>query len=215
MFLALKNEVVERFDAIEEFLSTIHGLKLPQVMVVAKGLAFVQVYAVYEDTVRKTVSEAINLINAHNHEIRELSPSLMTLFLDPEIRSLRESGPNIEWRSRFRLFERAFTRQRTDLSSDTALPTDGTHFRFEQLVLIFDVFGIKRLPVRRVRHKQRIREVVANRNAIAHGGETPEAVGRRYTRDDIRKVIQQMRSVCMLWVQVFDNYCTNPSRHLR
>ena len=215
MFIALKGEVEERFEAIEEFLKAINGLKRPQAMVVAKGLAFVQVYAVYEDTVRKTVSEAIDRINTHNHEIRELSSSLMTLFLDPEIRSLRDSGPNIEWRSRIKLFKRAFSRQKADLSSDTALPTDGTHFRFEQLALIFEVFGIKRLPVRRLRHKQRIREVVDNRNAIAHGGETPEAVGRRYTRDDIRKVIKQMRSVCLLWVQVFDDYCANPTRHLR
>ncbi len=214
MSLALKGEVKERFDAIEEFLNATNGLQQRQV-VVAKGLAFVQIYAIYEDTVRKTVSEAIDSIKAHNHEIRELSPSLMALFLDPELRSVRDSGRKNEWDSRLKLFERVFSRQKADLSSDTALPTDGTHYRYDQLVLIFQVFGIKRLPVPRRRHIQRIREVVDHRNAIAHGSETPEDIGRRYTRTEIRKAIEQIRSICMLWVRVFDEYCAEPTRHRR
>ena len=214
MFLVLKSEVDTRFNDIEEYFDSTKILHENQIAV-AKGLVFVQVYAVYEFTVNKTVSEAIDAIKVHNHEIGDLLPSLLTLFLDPEIRSLRDTQRRNEWQSRLNLFERAFSSKILDLASDTNPPNDGSHYRYSQLVLIFDVFGIKRMPVPRRRHIQRIEEVVSHRNAIAHGRDTPQDVGRRYTRAEIRKTVRQMRSICMLWIRVIESYCADPARHGR
>ena len=214
MFPALRHEVQARFKDIEQFLGSTKALQERHVAV-AKGLMFVQIYAVYEYTVNRTVSEAIELIKTHNHEMKDILPSLLTLFLDPELKSLRDSQRKNEWKSRINLFERAFSRQIVDLSSDTSPPNDGSHYRYSHLVLIFEVFGIKRMPVPRRRHERRIAEVVDHRNAIAHGREIPQDIGRRYTQLEIRKAIQQMRGVCMLWIRVFEAYCAEPERHRR
>lgn len=214
MFLTLKSEVEARFDEIQQFLGSTRALQENHVAI-AKGLAFVQIYAVYEFTVNKTVSEAIESIKSHNHELRDILSSLLTLLLDPEIKSLRDTQRKSEWHGRLKLFERIFSTDKVDLSSDTHPPNEGSHYRYSHLELIFEVFGINRMPVPRHRHVQRIAEVVDHRNAIAHGREAPQDVGRRHTRGEICKTISQMRSVCMLWIRVFESYCADPDRHRR
>lgn len=214
MFPVLKTEIEARFESIESFLGATKDLDADH-KAVAKGLIFVQIYAAYEFTVNRAVSTAIDLIKAHNHKIRDISPSLMTLILDPEFNAPRDGGRRNEWANRLRLFQRSDSTERVNISSDTRPPTDGSHYRYPQLQMIFNVFGIKRRPVRRGRHIQRIMEVVNHRNSIAHGDESPEDIGRKYTLSELRTVIRQMKSVCMLIVSVLDAYCANPTRHCR
>ena len=214
MFPALKIEVQSRFESIELFFGATKNLKGDHAAT-AKGLMFIQVYAVYEYTVNSSVRAAIDSIKAHNHKMKDISPSLMSLFLDPELSSLKDGGRKSIWVNRLKLFERVFAKDTLALSSDTKPPSDGSHYRYSQLVMIFDVFGIKRLPVRRRRHIQRIAEVVGHRNSIAHGQETADDIGHRYTRSEVQHAIRQMRSVCMLLVLVFDSYCADGSRHCR
>ena len=211
MFSALKAEVEARFHVIELFLRETKHLKDDHAAT-TKGLMFVQVYAVYEFTVKSVVRQTIESITVHNHKMKDISPSMMALFLDPEWASLRDGGRKNEWKNRLKIFERAFSNDRVELRSETGPPTDGSHYRYTQLLVIFKVFGIKRRPVRRLRHIQRITEVVDHRNAIAHGQEKAEDIGRRFTRSDILRVIRQMKSVCLLLINVLDDFCADSSR---
>ena len=215
MIPVLRSEVSARFENIRRFFEANNRRNTGQLATTAKGLVFVQIYAVYEYTINQTVSQAIESIKRHRHKIADLSPQLLALVLDPELRSLRDVQRRYEWDRRLQLFESAFSGRLVDLSGDTQLPTDRSHYRASQLELIFRVFGISRMPVRRRRHKHRIAEVVGHRNAIAHGRETPEDIGRRYTSSEVRKAIQQIESVCFLWISVFDEYSRSPERHRR
>lgn len=214
MFRELKMEVEDRFVAARQFFDATGKLE-GRHATAAKGLIFVQVYAVYEFTVTRAISASINTIKGHNHKMKDLTPSLLALFLDPELRSLGDVARKLEWDRRLRLFEKALSAEPLSLSSETNPPDDRSHYRYSQLELIFRVFGIARMPVRRRRHGQRIDEVVGHRNSIAHGDETPEDVGRRYTRSEIRKAIRQMRSVCTTLIDVLAGYAADPSRHRR
>ena len=214
MFLTLRTEIEGRFDDLESFFKETSNLK-GQHQAAMKGLMFVQTYAVYEYTVKSVVKEAIESIKTHKHRFVDLSPSMMALFLDPEWDSFRDSGRKKEWENRLKIIERAFSNDRVDLSSDTGLPNDGSHYRYTHLQMIFRVFGIRRLAVRRKRHIQRISEVVGHRNVIAHGEEKAEDIGRRYTRSEILKMMRQMKSVCLLQISVYDGYCADTAQHLR
>ena len=214
MFPALKTEIETRFVSIEQFWKATRKLEEHQA-VVAKGLLFVQTYAVYEYTVNNAVIGAVEAIKNHKHMMKDLLPSLMAIYLDPELKSLRDGSRSKEWLNRVKMFERAFSSKRPDLSSNIKPPTDGTHYKYSHLRFIFSVFGIRRMPVRRRRHRNRIDEVVAHRNAIAHGREPPENIGRRYTRSEISSAIRQMRSVCMSLVNILDDHCSIPSRSRR
>lgn len=214
MFLTLKTEIEGRFRDLESLFKGTIDLK-GQHQAALKGLMFVQIYAVYEYTVKSVVNEVIESMKSHRHMLVDLSPSMMALFLDPEWNSFRDSGKKKEWENRLRIFERAFSKDRVNLSSDTSLPNDGSHYRYTHLQMIFRVFGIRRSVVRRKEHIQRISEVVGHRNAIAHGEEKAEDVGRRYTRSEIVKMIRQMKSVCLLQISVFDEFCADKGRYLR
>lgn len=214
MFPALKSEIDARFGAITSFFNATKTLPLDE-QTTAKGLVFVQTYAAYEYTVKTVVQLAIDAIKTHNHKLRDLSPSLLALFLDPELNALRDVGGKDVWDRRLKLFERAFSKAPLDLSAGTRAPHDGSHFRYTQLQMIFNVFGIDRLPVRRRRHIPRIDEVVNHRNQIAHGDETAVEIGRRYSRSEIGDIMREMKSVCDLQVAVFDAYCSNKARHRR
>ena len=214
MFPTLKTEVEARFDSIELFFRETKHLN-SDCSATTKGLMFVQVYAVYEFTVKNVVRITIDSIKSHKHKIKDISPPMMALFLDPEWDSLRDGGRKNNWANRLKIFERAFSNDPVDLSSETRPPNDGSHYRYTQLEMIFKVFGIKRRPVQRLQHKQRIAEVVAHRNSIAHGQEKAEDIGRRYTRLEILRTMRQMKSVCLCLINVFDGFCADSSRYRR
>ena len=214
MFQALQSEVEARFDAIDEFFGDSRSLRSDHIATI-KGLVFVQIYAVYEYTVNSVVSAAIDAVVNNNLKLNQLSPSLMALFLDAELSSLRDGQKKNEWANRLKLLRRAHSKEVALLPTDTAPPSDGSHYRYSQLELIFEVFGIKRMAVRRQKHKQRIAEVVGHRNAIAHGRESAEDIGRRYTHSEIRTAVRQMKSVCLLLINVLNVFCANPNNYLK
>ena len=212
MFRPLRSEVESRFASIESYFSATKTFK-GDPAATAKGLMFVQVYAAYEYTVKEVVRTTIESINRHRHRMRDISPPLLALYLDPELSSLRDCGRRHVWSARRAIFERAFSADFVALPIDTGPPTDGSHYRASHLVMILSVFNIRRRPARKMQHLTRINEVVSHRNGIAHGTDTAENVGRRYTRAEILHMERQMKSVCTHLVSIFDGFCANPSRH--
>lgn len=213
MWIPLKTEVLERFAAAESFFKATRSLGGTTEQT-AKGLMFVQIYAVYEYTARAVVRSAIVAIAAHRHKPQDLLPSLMALFLDSGLSGLRDCPKRDVWERRIALFESLFSDSPVELSN-TVFPSDGTHFRHKQLQTIFKVLGIQRTPAQRKRHLYRVDEVVNQRNAIAHGDESPANVGRTYTRAEISNITRQIKSVCLLLISAVEKQCTDTKRHLK
>jgi hypothetical protein len=61
----------------------------------------------------------------------------------------------------------------------------------------------------------RIDEVVDHRNAVTHGRETPDKIGRMYSRAEVVHRIAQMKSVCLLLISATEAHCANTARHRR
>lgn len=213
MFAPLTAEVINRFAAVEACLKASKGQSM-DVEQTAKGLCFVQVYAAYEFTVRAVVRTAVDAITAHNHRTQDLIPSLMALFLDAELSGLKDCPAARTWEYRIKLFETLFSNRKAAVHN-TVFPNDGSHFRDQQLQTIFNVLGIKRTPAQRKRHLFRINEVVGHRNNIAHGQDTAESVGQRYSRPEVLHIIRQIKSVCILLVSAVSLQCSQKRRHRR
>ncbi len=213
MWNPLRTEIADRFAAVESFFKETRDFKgVPGQT--ARGLAFVQVYAAYEYTVRTVMRTAVDAIKLHKPRTQDLLPSLMAVFLDSELKALKDCSPARIWKKRIELFKSLFSAAPAN-ADNTVFPHDGSHFRHEQLQMIFDVLGIKRTPAQRRRHLFRIDEVVDYRNEIAHGRVTPDKVGQRYTREEIWRIIKQVKSVCLLLVSATEKHCSQPSRHRR
>jgi hypothetical protein len=213
MFQALQLEVMERFTAVEQYFRKSRRFEGDPSQT-ARGLVFVQIYAIHEYTMVNVTRIATNSIAAHAHTYAELRPSLLALFLDPELCSLRDCGPSKIWDRRIDLLQRATSNQPV-LSAAPPLPMDGSHFRHTHVELILRVLGVTRKPTRRLRHLHRIDEVVEKRNLIAHGEETAAAVGRGYSREDIWNTIRQMKSNCLRMIFIVSEHCNDPVKHCR
>lgn len=213
MFGPLKAESSARFTSVESFFKASRGMPTSEEKT-ARGVAFVLMYAAYEYTVSTAVQNAIDTLSSHRHRVKNLTPPLMALFLDRELQILKSCSHKSVWAKRLDLFEKAFSNEIASLPN-TVLPTDGEHYRSSHLKIIFSVLGIKTLPVRRKNHLVKIDEIVEHRNAIAHGRETPDQVGRRYTREDVLNTIRQMKRLCLFFVSEIESHCASASRHRR
>lgn len=217
MFPSLQLEVMDRFTAVEEHFR----VSLPRSVrfkgtpsQTTKGLVFVQIYAIHEYTVLKVVQYAVDAIAAHSHSYSSLRPSLLALFLDPQLAALRDCASKHIWERRLDLLDLAVSDKQASLAQSPNLG-EGSHFRHAHVELILKVLGVSRTLTLRKRHLFDIDQVVDNRNAISHGGETAAEVGRRYSRQDILRSIRIMQSVCLRLILIVSEYCNDPARHRR
>jgi hypothetical protein len=213
MFPALRVEVAARFTAAEKFFQQSCRLK-GELSQIARGLAFVQIYAIHEYTVVTAVRHAAEAVAAHAHPFSDLRPSLLALFLNSELQSVRDSDKR-QWESRLALFERANSAQPAVFVGNPAVPAHDSHFRHEHVELILKVFGVRRTLTRRRRHLFLIDQIVDRRNEIAHGSFTAAEVGRNYSNQDVRERIRQMKSVCLRLIQLLEEHCSDPTKLCR
>ncbi len=213
MFPTLRSEVAERFDAVEKFFQQSCKLR-GELSKTARGLAFVQIYAIHEYTVVTAVEHAAKTVAAHARTFVELRPSLLALFLDAELRSVRDTDKD-QWFSRLALFDRASSKTPAVFAGEPAVPADGSHFRHTQIELILKVFGVRKNPTVRRRHLFLIDEVVNHRNSIAHGNSTAAEVGKRYSNQDVRNIIRRMESACLRLIKILEEHCSDPARVCR
>ena len=179
MFHNLQLEVMNRFTAVEQYFRVSlpdSGSVQRDVAQTLKGLVFVQIYAIHEYTVLKVVQYGSDAIMAHSHCYSNLRPSLLALFLDPQLAGATGTADRrIFGPARLDLLDLAVSNKVPSLPQ-APLPSDGNHFRHAHLNLILRVFGIDGTVAGR--HQEfRIDEVVNNRNSISHGGETAAEVG--------------------------------------
>jgi len=152
-----------------------------------KGLAFVQLYATYEYAVRSAVQATLVALRAAGVEIRTLRRDLLALVLDSHWDSASTCGRPRVWDSRMALIAHVDSREPTSTLRDDLFPSDGSHYRLNQLRTIWKVFCIAAPVVPEPRLMGRIEELVENRNAVSHGRRRPEEVGARYSWQDISK----------------------------
>ena len=177
-----------------------------------KGLAFVQIYAIYERTVRQVTRIAIKEIAAHAHAYSDLKFPILSVFLDPEIKSLRDCGDKDVWQRRFDMLEQAASND--PVAVVDVIPHDGSHFRHTQTEMILKVLGVRRTLTVRRKHLWEIDEVVQNRNAISHGDERALDIGRRYSWSDITRKTRVMRNICLRLVEIVSEHCSVPTNHV-
>lgn len=210
MFPDLQLEILDRFTAVEQYFR--NSPKKPDVIgQMAKGLVFVQIYAIYEFTAKSVMRLAIEEIVNHSHKYNELHAGLLAVFLDPAVRSVQDSGPNTAWENRLQMFELCQANQK--ISTVATLPSDGSHFKHTQILLILKALGVKRSFTRLKRHLYLIDSIVSNRHIIAHGGETAVDIGRRYSREDITYNIRVMKAICLRLITIVSEHCSIPERH--
>ena len=212
MFAAVLGEALARLSTVKQRVRAIRGQELSTggdaVSRSAKGLVFVENYAVYEYVVVRCVDAVTQTLNRRSLELGDLRPEILALVLDPEFMSIAENSRRV-WQRRAGLMRRVRSRDVAQIR-DGLFPSDGSHFRCEQLETVWTLFGVGEPVVPDRRLMGRIDEMVEHRNAIAHGRDAPESVGGRYSVDEIEARVDDIEIVCTHVVSTLAEYCMLP-----
>lgn len=198
MFGSLSGEIASRVSQASMGIIANDSLqeRYPLYVAAARGMAFVELYALYEFTVRGAVHATLAAVAKSGVPVGKLPPSLLALILEGQWQSVSSSGRGHVFSRRIELLQEACGGQDLPQFDETLFPTDGSHYRQKQLYTVWAIFGIAQPVVPDARHLGRIEELVENRNAIAHGRRTPVDVGRRYSRADIEVRVQDTAAIC-------------------
>ena len=188
MFATVSAGIADRHLSSQRTVALIKSLEETSNVTLAsacKGLAFVQLYATYEYSVRSAVQATLIALSAAGVEMRTLRRELLALILDSHWDSTSSSGRGRVWDSRMALIASIDSDELTSTVRDDLFPSDGSHYRIQQLRTIWKIFSVSVPVVSKPHLIGRIEELVENRNAISHGRRTPEEVGGRYSWQEI------------------------------
>lgn len=221
MWPTLLAEIGTRILAIRTHFAAVAGPKgghvpvpPPAHEVTTKGLLFVQLYAVYEYSVRESVRTAITELKGSARPFSTFRLEFLALALDNHLQSASECGPENRWPNRINLFRMVGSGDPLDMPDDV-FPHDGSHYRMGQLYTIWSLFGITAPVLPRDRLSPLIGELVSHRNAITHGRRTAEEVGGGFSRDDLHDRIDWTEEVCTYVVTTIQGHCSNPGNLAR
>jgi hypothetical protein len=156
----------------------------------ARGLAIVLLFAAYENLLRtltRTLLEEAVRLRVGN---RRLQPGFRAFALVNSAKSIRDlSQRKVYSHGLPRLVRDADPGGRVCTIDSNSFPDDGSFMKQSQISLWCSLFGIADPHTILRRSWTSVDAVVVQRNEIAHGRETPDDVGRRYTEQEIRLLI--------------------------
>lgn len=213
MFSDLKRDSASKLVEVREFLDLTNSLipvpplPTPNSVLSAKGFFYVHIYGVFEYTVTTAVEKAITYINAENVAINDLKPLILSMVLNPECDSITSTNSR-NWKRRWSLFEKIRDNGISEIATEI-LPTDGKNIRYVQLESIWTTFCIDEPILNSLSIGGRIKDIVDNRNAIAHGNFNPSEIGSRVSISELYSRHNEMSNYCSYLIQVFEDYITN------
>ena len=185
-------EFQDRMAAARSLLAAGHSTastsSSPDISKEARGLAILLLYAAYENlltTLSRSLLESALRLRVGNKRLRN---GLKIFAVHPMLVSTSASSQTAIWRSSLELMDTLSDGRRYTLSP-SIFPNDGSNFRRSQVSTFCKVFGLPEpAPVLR-EVWQRLDTIVTERNAIAHGRESADDIGRRYTLADLQTLI--------------------------
>lgn len=178
-----------------------------------KGLYYVYVYGIYEETVRGIIQQTIFALDARSIRINDCIFDLYPLIFSKEYDSIYGVGNEHKWERRWNISERFKANDLINIPCEE-IPTDGKNIRVKQLQSIIKSFGITSDVLPRPEIGGHIQEMVNNRNYIAHGNKTPKEVGGGVTINDLKHKLDCIIEECTYLIDTFEDYIVN-EKYLR
>jgi len=211
MFQATKNEVLQRLQEADAHFRGVCPADVAVSAAISKGLLFVELYAVWEYSIRTAVQAGINELNNLGKPASALRPEILGIGLDESLNAMHDSDQTRnKWGRRLKFFQQLTAA--TPVSADASImptPGPGLAYRPAHLEIIWALFGIVAPIVPDNRLLGLITELIENRHAIAHGRRTAHDVGQRYTVSEMHKKLGDTRDACIHVLQSMEHHCSN------
>jgi hypothetical protein len=210
MFADISQNSSKRLVEVRELLDFIKTMSpappIPETptILIAKGLFFVLLYGAYEFTVKSIVNKSIEVINSECVPLNDCKPLLFSIALNSELDAIA-SMTGKKWEKRKSLFDN-FIKNPTIFINAELFPTNGRNLTDKQLLTIWNSFAIEDPILPRNELIGRIKELILNRNAIAHGTSSAIEIGSLNTISELYKKYSDISEVCSYVIQVFEDY---------
>jgi RiboL-PSP-HEPN len=170
---------------------------------ILRGLFYVHLYGAFEYSTLQIVLASTQAFNEAQVPHSNVIDALGSLVLDGHYKSIANTKPAGQFRRRLDLIVMRS-------SSDTAAIQDGVldfqNIWLHTVELIFDVFGIEAPAMYDITKTGYLRELVDNRNKVAHGRESPLTVGGLKRSDDLDKVYEAIKTQVSYMLGQFNEY---------
>ncbi len=213
MTASLLADALARLHAADQLLRVISASEDPKAPDVgtraAKGLFFVQLYAIYEYTLVEGVRAVLREFNSRAVPTNQVRPALLPIALDSSFAAIRTASVDRTWEVRAALVSKSISNDSAQVS-ESLFPKDGSFFRMSQLRLIWNILEPPSPLLPAPRLQSHIEELVGNRNDIAHGSIAPEEVGGRYTVAELESRLRDTELLCSHLLQAFAALIAGP-----
>mgnify|MGYP004496980655 CR=1 FL=1 len=203
MFEEIKDEITRKIRELRMWLIGINDND--EFAAINKGLYYVYIYGIYEETIRAVVQKTIEELNAKSVRIDECIYELYALIFSPEYDSIYGAGNAQKWKKRWDVSNKLIINPVVEIPIEI-IPTDGNNLRYKQLDSIAKSFGIHKDILPRPEIGGDIQEMVDNRNFIAHGNKTPKEVGREVSVADLLRKLSHISEACTYTIQLYEQY---------
>ena len=180
-----RSELDERVAGVRELLAANRGTSVARQ---TRGLSLVLLYGAYENlltSLSRSILETAVKLRVGNKRLR---PGLQLVAAYPKLRSVSDSKSSALWKRGADVIELLSSGRECTIEPNV-FPNDGSNFKKPQVQTFCNVYGLPNpAPILQEVWIQ-LEVVVTERNEIAHGQLTPEEVGRRYSADDMDKLV--------------------------
>lgn len=160
----------------------------------ARGLVIVMLFASYENLLRSMTRTLLEAAVRCRVSTKRLQPGIMAFALANTAKAARDRSEKKLYSDSLPGIIKAFHSDRSSCTIDTgAFPDDGSYMKSSQVKLWCRTFGVGAPAAILRRTWTSLDAIVSQRNEIAHGSKTASEIGRRYTEQEVRRLVDEWR----------------------
>ena len=171
---------------------------------ILRGQYYVHLYGALEKTINETVEHTLLVINAKNVCNHHFKTGFNAISLHPKMQGFKTSGFKDYFNRSAEIFSLIDSNSVLDINNtifSNALQ-NVWHSTIQETLQCFGIQEVNFSP----RVRATIDEIVENRNAVAHGRETPSTIGERHRVDVLRVKTNEIRDVAEKIIDIFEAY---------
>ena len=179
-----------------------------------RGLAIVLVFAAYENLLKRIVTSILEQVADSRAGNRRLKPGFKVIAASGKIQGLFDSNRKHLWTGKGQELMELATSGRQLSIPTTVFPSDGSFMKRSQISTVCDLFhlGDPSLPLSEIWDD--INGIVRYRNAIAHGEQRADEVGRNYSFQETLDLIDDWNSCWNAFIDWIEIQCATSAYFL-
>ncbi|MET4900498.1 HEPN domain-containing protein [Paenarthrobacter sp. CC6] len=179
-----------------------------------RGLAIVLVFAAYENLLKKIVTSVLEQVAGSKAGNGRLKPGFKVVAASSKIQGLLNSNRKHLWTGKGQELMELATSGRHLSIQTTVFPSDGSFMKRSQISTVCDLFHLGDPSVPLYGIWDDINGIVRYRNAIAHGEQRADEVGRNYSYQETLDLIDDWSRCWNAFIDWIEIQCTTSAYFL-